>query len=83
MANEVLDDIIKLSSILELNDINEFKNQLKNYIQDEIYKCYTNLLEPKLKPLVTKICDEIIEVIDKKIKNLKKIKIKLIFILLY
>ena len=67
--NDFLGEVSLLSPILESKNKEEFKNECKKFINEEICKCYEIILKPKLKIIVIKICEEIIETIDKKIKK--------------
>jgi superfamily I DNA/RNA helicase len=67
--NDFLGEVSLLSPILESKNKEEFKNECKKFIREEICKCYEKFLKPKLKECVIKICEDIIEVIDKKINK--------------
>ena len=67
--NDFLGEVSLLSPILESKNKEEFKNECKKFIREEICKCYEKFLKPNLKECVIKICEDIIEVIDKKINK--------------
>ena len=69
IINDFLDEVSLISPILESKNREEFKNECKKFIREEICKCYEKFLKPKLKECVIKICEDIIEIIDKKINN--------------
>ena len=69
IINDFLDEVSLISPILESKNKEEFKNEFKKFIREEICKCYEKFLKPKLKECVIKICEDIIEIIDKKINK--------------
>ena len=66
---DFLDEVSLISPMLESKNKEEFKNECKKFIREEICKCYEIILKPKLKKIVIKICEDIIEAIDKKINK--------------
>ena len=71
VAHEVLNEIEKISPILEPRNKEEFRDNLKNYIIEEINLCYEKFLEPRIKELVIDLGGKIIDAIDKKIAKKK------------
>ncbi len=67
---KTINDFLGVVSLLSQSKIEEeFKNECKKFIREEICKCYEKFLKPNLKECVIKICEDIIEVIDKKINK--------------
>ena len=73
LANKILVEIKNISSLLEVRNKEEFRDNIKQLIKEKIYQCYEKYLEPKIKDLVIKTGEEIVETIAKKVlKNKNK-----------
>ena len=63
-GNQILEEINKLTPLLEIEYKEQFRDRLKLLIQKEIFLCYEKFLEPKLKEQVINISKELFDAID-------------------
>ena len=63
-ANSILDDISKISNILQPINVEKFKEVIKNTITKEILKLYEKNLENELKNLIEETCKAVIAKIE-------------------
>ena len=66
LANEILDEIEKITPLLETKTKEDFRDNFKKLIKEKIYQCYEKFLEPKLKELVIGLGEKIIDKITEK-----------------
>ena len=70
-ANTIVDEINNILPLLDSTRKEDFRDNAKKLIEDYIYKCYENYLEPKIKELVIGLSKELIDTIQKN-RNKKK-----------
>ena len=82
-GNEYLDKFKSYTNLLDSKSKEQFRDNAKNLIQNEIFHLYEKYLEPKLKELAIKLGARIINKIGEKIIKKKIIFIKLNIKLFY
>ena len=64
-ANEILDEINKITPLLDPASKEEFRDNAKKLIEELIFKCYEENLEPKIKELAINLGEKLIDTIQK------------------
>ena len=71
-ANEILDEISTIAPLLDSNNQEEFKENAKKLVEEWIFKCYENYLEPKIKELIINLSRKAVDAIQKHINEKNK-----------
>ena len=76
MGHKFLEEAEKFSNLLDLETKEQFRDNAKELIQEEINLCYENYLEEGLKELVINTCRMILDSVDERMNKNKKKKNK-------
>ena len=69
LENNVLNEIRRISDLLEPLNKDNFKKNIKNKIKDKILNIYENKIEPEFEAFIKDICNKIISKLCDKIKD--------------
>ena len=71
MGHKFLEEAEKFSNLLDLETKEQFRDNAKELIQEEINLCYENYLEEGLKELVINTCRMILDSVDERMNKNK------------